>query len=55
MAAAATGAASSAQRPGPEMSETTTPSVLFVYYTYTQQTATVLDAMAEVLRAGVAR
>src|SRR4051812_31880937 len=27
------------------------PSVLFVYYTYTQQTTKVLDAMAEVLRA----
>jgi multimeric flavodoxin WrbA len=27
------------------------PSVLFVYYTYTQQTSKVLDAMAEVLRA----
>jgi menaquinone-dependent protoporphyrinogen IX oxidase len=26
------------------------PSVLFVYYTYTQQTRTVIDAMAEVLR-----
>ncbi len=32
------------------MSDQTTPSVLFVYFTYTHQTAKVLDAMAEVLR-----
>lgn len=32
------------------MSESTKPSALFVYYTYTQQTVKVLDAMSEVLR-----
>jgi flavodoxin len=32
------------------MDPATKPSVLFVYYTYTQQTQSVIDAMAEVLR-----
>ena len=31
--------------------ETTKPQVLFVYYTYTQQTQKIVDAMADVLRA----
>ena len=34
------------------MDATRTPSVLFVYYTYTQQTLKVVEAMAEVLRDG---
>jgi hypothetical protein len=32
------------------MNDTKRPSVLFVYYTYTQQTRKVIDAMADVLR-----
>jgi hypothetical protein len=38
------------------MDPTTKPSVLFVYYSYTQQTRKVVEAMAETLRkTGVAR
>ncbi len=32
------------------MGSTRRPSVLFVYYTYTQQTQKVIDGMADVLR-----
>ena len=32
------------------MDSATKPSVLFVYFTYTNQTREVIDAMAEVLR-----
>jgi hypothetical protein len=37
-------------REGTTMDSVRKPSVLFVYYTYTQQTLKVVEAMAEVLR-----